>query len=186
MRDLRGYLEWEDVKRLINAPDNLRDRLILRILAHTGCRVSELLALERKDVLWGERILIFRTLKRREKKLVRRVPVDAKTLEMLHEYLEHRQGGRLFPISRVQVFRLVKAAGERIGIHKVGEKSLHPHHLRHSFAVRWVKAGLCSSMEGLRKLQMFLGHADVATTAYYLQFSPVELRAEYDKIFEEE
>ncbi len=49
-----------------------------------------------------------------------------------------------------------------------------------SFAINWIKHG-----GDLRKLQMVLGHENISTTAHYLQFSPTEIRDEYEKIMGE-
>ena len=45
-----AYLTPEDVERLENATTNLRDRLLIHLLFDTGCRISEALALEPKDI----------------------------------------------------------------------------------------------------------------------------------------
>jgi len=42
----KAYLEVDDVKRLERAATCLRDRLLIRVLFHLGCRVSEALALK--------------------------------------------------------------------------------------------------------------------------------------------
>ncbi|MDO8472322.1 MAG: site-specific integrase [Dehalococcoidia bacterium] len=41
----KAYLEPEEVERLEGAATNLRDRLLIRLLFHLGCRISEALAL---------------------------------------------------------------------------------------------------------------------------------------------
>jgi integrase/recombinase XerD len=46
----KAYLEPEDVKILEDATENLRDRLLIRMLFHLGCRVSEALALTIEDI----------------------------------------------------------------------------------------------------------------------------------------
>ena len=47
---MRTYLDPKEVERLSMAATNLRDRLLIRLLFRLGCRVSEALALEVKDV----------------------------------------------------------------------------------------------------------------------------------------
>jgi len=44
------YLDIDDIKELEQATTNLRDRLLVRLLFHSGCRISEALALEVSDV----------------------------------------------------------------------------------------------------------------------------------------
>lgn len=45
-----AYLTPEDVEKLENATTNLRDRLLIHLLFDTGCRISEALALEPKNI----------------------------------------------------------------------------------------------------------------------------------------
>ena len=44
------YLDVNDITALEQATTNLRDRLLVRLLFHSGCRISEALALEISDV----------------------------------------------------------------------------------------------------------------------------------------
>jgi integrase/recombinase XerD len=47
---MKTYLEPNEIEQLENAATNLRDKLLIRVLFHLGCRISEALALEVKDV----------------------------------------------------------------------------------------------------------------------------------------
>lgn len=47
---IKTFLTSEEIYRIINWPDNLRDRVILHFYSDTGCRVSELLKVRRKDI----------------------------------------------------------------------------------------------------------------------------------------
>ncbi len=47
---MKAYLEPEEVVLLENQATNLRDRLLIRLLFHLGCRISEALTLEVKDI----------------------------------------------------------------------------------------------------------------------------------------
>ena len=47
---MKSYLEEDEVQRLEEAAAYLRDRLLIRPLFRLGCRVSEALALDVKDV----------------------------------------------------------------------------------------------------------------------------------------
>lgn len=46
----KAYLEDDDIENLERAATNMRDLLLIRILFHLGCRVSEALALEVDDI----------------------------------------------------------------------------------------------------------------------------------------
>lgn len=79
MKDLKGFLTPAQVEAMIKSCDNLRDRLLIRLLWRTGMRVSELvkpgkdrssdLGLRVKDILWQENALIIRHSKRSTSKI---------------------------------------------------------------------------------------------------------------------
>jgi len=48
---MKAYVEPEEITLMEKAITNLRDRLLIRILFHLGCRVSEALALTFEDSL---------------------------------------------------------------------------------------------------------------------------------------
>ena len=183
MKDLKGYLTEDQVNRIISKTSNLRDKLILQIMYRCGRRVSEVLMMTKDDILWEEKKIIFNILKRK-RPLKEMKPVDDETMELLKEYVKspsiknlkkNMVDDRLFPVSRQYVFKLIRKLGKQAGIEYVGKKRLHPHHLRHSFAVHQVRTKV-KTAEDLRKLQMYMSHANIATTSHYLQFSPDELR----------
>jgi len=84
----------------------------------------------------------------------------------------------LFPFSRMTAFRIVREASVRSGIRTQAGTLVHPHALRHTFAITWIKGG-----GKIEMLARFLGHADTKTTAIYLQFAPTDLMHEQDRIF---
>jgi len=47
---MKAYLELDEIKLLETATTNLRDKLLVRLLFHLGCRVSEALALTVEDI----------------------------------------------------------------------------------------------------------------------------------------
>ena len=59
----KAYLEVDDVKQLERATTCLRDRLLIKILFHLGCRISEALHLEVKDINFAEGTLTIEHLK---------------------------------------------------------------------------------------------------------------------------
>jgi len=183
MKDARGYLSPEDIRKVIAHASSLRDRLILWLLWSTGCRLSEMLLLEVKDISWSDKVLVMWTLKRKgDNRTQRPVLVDEATLALIQEYMRayHIEEGPLIKIKKRRVRQIVLEVGTRAGISRVGNKLFHPHHFRHSHAVAWVRAN--PTMEGLRKLQQRLGHASLSTTAHYLQFAFAEQQAEVDAV----
>ena len=197
IRDLKGYLEPEQVESLIATATNPRDALLVRILWRTGIRVSELIGIRIQDIDFDNRAIVIKVLKMRKRdgKVIERrrlVPVDVCTLDMVREYLEWRavfpyKGDLLFPITRQRVDQIFWKLGRRAGIKEVGDpavskhRKLHPHHLRHSFAVHAIKKGI-----SIPRLQRILGHSSPTTTSVYLQFSLKDLHEEYDRIWRED
>lgn len=61
------YLEPNEVENLEKHATNLRDRLLIRLLFHLGCRVSEALALQAQDMDFEQGTVIIQHLKCRVK-----------------------------------------------------------------------------------------------------------------------
>lgn len=47
---MKAYLDPEEVAMMEKAAGNLRDRILIRLLFHLGCRISEALALKVEDI----------------------------------------------------------------------------------------------------------------------------------------
>ena len=197
IRDLKGYLEPEQVERLIAVATNPRDRLLIRIPWRTGIRVSELIGVKESDIDFEGKAILIKIQKQRKRdgKTVERrriVPIDEDTLNMVREYLEWRKqfpykGDLLFPISRQRVVQICWKLGKRAGITRVGDPTIsqhtkfHLHHLRHSFAIHCVKRGM-----SIERLQKILGHSSPTTTSVYLQYSLKDLHESYDEVWKED
>lgn len=193
MKDIQGYLPAPMIRHLLNYTKNDRDHLILRLLWATGCRISELVGdrvkgfngIAVKDVLWDDATIIMDTLKRKQyPPPKRRVPVDDITLKMLKEYIELlklKPDDKVFRITRQRVWQICRKLAKTAQIRKVGDKILHPHHFRHSHCVAWVRDN--NTLEGLRQLQQRLNHADISTTAHYLQFATSETKEKVENTF---
>jgi integrase/recombinase XerD len=197
IRDLKGYLELEQIERINDEVDNPRDALLVRIPARTGIRVGELVTLRLEDIDFENRAIIIRVqkMRKRDGKTIERrrvVPIDRRTLEMIKEYLEWRKqfpykGDLLFPITRQRVNQIFWKLGRKAGIEEIGDpavsqhRKLHPHHLRHSFAIHCIKKGM-----SIERLQKILGHQSPTTTSVYLQYSIADLHEDYDRVWEDE
>ena len=134
IRDLKGYLEPEQIEQLIVAAPNPRDALLVRLLWRTGIRVSELINIRIQDIDFDNRAIAIKVQKMRKrngKAIERRriVPVDGNTLVIIKEYLSWRQpfpykGDLLFPISRQRVNQIFWRLGRRAGITRVGDPTI--------------------------------------------------------------
>ena len=75
-----------------------------------------------------------------------------------------------------------RCADDSLGVGEVAEragfdKKIHPHTLRHSYAINYLMKG-----GNLRNLQLNLGHSDLNITAQYLQVTVQDRKNEYDII----
>ncbi len=175
MKKLPKYLKEREVSKLLNAPprEKVRDRLILRVLYRCGLRVSELCNLKIEEIDFGDGTLMVRGGKGGRDRLI---PVDHQTLDMIEYYIENATSGYLIlsdrggMLSTRQVQRLVSDYGRKAGI----VQPIHPHMLRHSFAVHCLKAGM-----NLRTVQKMLGHSSLTTTQVYLDVTGDDIKEDY-------
>jgi integrase/recombinase XerC len=191
--EINRFLDW--VKTMEASPNEkgsekarwlrARDRAILELLYGSGLRVSELIALDRKDI--DEQQQSVRVRGKGDKERV--VPYGSKAREALEAYWPVRaelkrhaaaphdgqavfvnaQGGRLTERS---VGRMVKSYARRAEI----SWNLHPHSLRHAFATHLLADGA-----DLRAIQELLGHKSLSTTQRYTHVSIRQLMEVYDK-----
>ena len=97
----RKYLSGDELARFLAAADTYapRMRALCYVLAYTGCRISEALALTLHHLDTDGLALTFRSLKRR-RACYRTVPVPAVVVGMLH-HLPFGEHGRFWPVHRV-------------------------------------------------------------------------------------
>jgi len=173
VKNITDYLTKDEVDQLLESAlaCNQRDYLILRVLWRTGVRVSELLNIRPQDVEFNNHVINITKAKGGKQ---RRVLLDSQTVNMLSDYIvaqKLREDQPIFGVQRVQVFRIVRKYGNMLAI------DIHPHTLRHSYAIHLVRSGM-----DLRRVQLLLGHSNLNTTQIYLQFKDEDLREVYDKV----
>ena len=61
----KTYLEASEVERLEEAATNLRDRLLIRLLFRSGCRITEALGLQVQDIDFSQGTVVIEHLKSR-------------------------------------------------------------------------------------------------------------------------
>lgn len=172
-RKLPMILSQEEVKALLEAPRTLRHRALLAVLYGCGVRVAEVTHLKVTDIDARRQVLWVRQGKGRKD---RQTLLSPKLLELLRIYWRaERPTEWLFPganptrpVSPKAVFLACQKAGRKAGL----SKPVHPHLLRHAFATHLLEAGV-----NLRTIQILLGHANLETTARYLQVADVSIRS---------
>ena len=173
VKRLPRYHTKDEVDQLIQAitqrQDNWaknkeRDALIVKMLASTGLRRSELLSLRRQDIKHG---FVFVSHGKGERDRV--IPLTTTLGKELSAYIDQNHlvpYNRLFPIGPNRLDRMIREAAAKAGL-----SNMSPHDLRHYFATRLIELGA-----ELRNVQELLGHEDISTTAIYLDVIPAHLK----------
>ena len=134
--------------------------MVVDLALATGLRVSELAAIQIKDIDL-KRGFIKVQRKKRKKKIVDSLAISPELIKHLKEYIEDRTTGKLFVgergnLTKYGLQQIWKSAVKRAGL----PKELSIHSARHSMAVHLLK-----KTGNLRQVQKQLGHASPATTA---------------------
>ena len=153
----------------------LRDAAILELFYSCGLRISELLALDVKDVDF-----IGETVKVRGKGAKERiVPVGGPAINAIQRYRQDAAvtSGALFLSKRRT--RITQQAVDLLLRKYLKHSSIpftiSPHKLRHTFATHLLDAGA-----DLRSVQALLGHASLSTTQIYTHVTKERLKKAYD------
>lgn len=173
-RKLPDTLSYEEINQILEAintdvPTGIRDRAILETFYACGLRVSELINLKQRDILYD--VEVVRVFGKGSKERI--VPIGSSALKWIEIYKKKARirfvkiGGSediLFlntkgtKLSRMGIWKIVNNATNNAGI----EKEVHPHTFRHSFATHLLEGGA-----DLRAVQEMLGHSDISTTQIY-------------------
>lgn len=149
-----------------------RNDAVITLLYRTGMRVSELADLRGVDVTLDGDAPAVRVRAGKKKGLPREIPIDADALAVLRVWKTHRDKvttSGLAPFfctvrrTRVQE-QYLRAMLHRLAAHAFVGKRVHPHCLRHTFAVELAREG-----KDVIAIQLALGHKSLATTQTYLR-----------------
>lgn len=162
---LPKYLAWEEIIALLDAAKKTRyrDFVLLLTLTRTGMRVSDVVHFRKGDII-NDTIVV----RKGKGKKDRVIPLESELNNILGLYVDRmKPKQRVFPITERQV---------RNVLYKY-RPDLHPHILRHSFAVHCLKSGM-----NLRTLQKILGHSVINTTQIYLDVSGEDIKEDFRKV----
>jgi integrase/recombinase XerD len=175
-RKLIAYLTVEEIDALLAAPDRTtwigrRDQALLLVGIESGLRVSELIGLQRNDVVLGTGAYLRCQGKGRKERCT---PLRQEAVAVLAKWLREcptepttpvfpsSRGG---PLSRDAVERLV-ARHQRTAARRcpsLKRKKVTPHVLRHTAAMQLLQHGIDRAV-----IALWLGHESVETTQMYL------------------
>ena len=164
---LPKVITLDEVKKLIDSAELIRNKAIIALIYSSGLRVSELCRLEFGDIYFSTNQVHIRGGKNHQDHWT---ILSETSKELLMQYW------RSYPVKRQYVFVASKGEGERnplktsgveIMLRKVvasaGMTDVTPHTLRHSFASHMVEQG-----ESLEFIQAMMGHRDPASTHRYV------------------
>ena len=167
---LPEYLEAHEVEALIARAPGHAARLLFMLQWRAGLRVSEALALERRDLnLETDRPTLRVRVGKGGKSRIVPVHPDLKDALALVLNYTHRRQGPLVPVSRSTAWRWVQEAvlrAERDGLIERGRR-IGAHTLRHSYARHLLMSGV-----GINYVSRWLGHASIKPTLVYLELVP--------------
>jgi integrase/recombinase XerD len=170
------YLTDAEAQALIGAPDQAtrtgrRDHALLALAIQTGLRASELLGLTCGDVHLGTGAYVASHGKGRKNRIT---PLTPETVTILRTWLSERAGTPhqpLFPSNRGGPMSR-DALERRLATHSakaartcpsLSGKTITPHVLRHTAAMRLLHAGVDTTV-----IALWLGHESLNTTRIYL------------------
>ena len=169
------YLTEAEVDAMIACAYNLRNAFIISLLYSSGIRLSELISLNRGQIVDRRFTVIGKGRK------PRLCFIDERTEHLMDQYLKSRTDHSDALIvsfehkdrmTATNVQLLVRNSAKRAGI----TKKVTPHTLRHSFATNFLR-----NNGNMRYLSAMLGHASMDTTMMYAHVVDHDLQAQYEK-----
>ena len=186
-KKIKKPLTEEELEQLRLNAGSLRNECIIEFLYSTGCRVSEMLSLDRDDVnLVENEVMVLGKGKK-----YRMVYLSPRCSALLKKYLSERKdnGEALFVadysnwknrnmdyrtghrLDKCSVGELLRAIGKKCNIPNV-----HPHRFRRTTATLALKRGM-----KITDVQRMLGHSDIKTTTIYAISNDEEVKREHEK-----
>ncbi len=170
----RLYLNADERNAFLNAAKAFdpEQRALAETVCFTGCRISEALELLPSRCDLDSKQLIFRSLKKRRDDVYRAVPVPPALMDSLDitfglrraQKLKNAKGAKLFKWTRQHAWKIIKDVMSEAGIPE-GAPHAMPKGLRHAYGIHAIQSGI-----PVTQLQKWMGHAQLSTTAIYVDF----------------
>lgn len=160
---VKEVLTDENLERLRDECENIRDLSLIELLISTGMRVGELVNLNINSLNFEDRSCIVLGKGNKE----REVYFDAKTKLHLKEYISKRNDSNdaLF-VSMREPHQRLSISGIELIIRTLGINSninkVHPHKFRRTLATMAIDKGM-----PVEQVQKLLGHVKIETTMHY-------------------
>lgn len=174
---IKEVISDEEIEKMRDKCDNLRDLAIIDLLYSTGIRVGELVKLNINDINFEERECIVFGKGDKERK----VYFDARAKIHLQGYINDRSDNNpaLFVTLDAPHDRL-KISGVEIRLRRLGKdlgiNKIHPHKFRRTMATRAIDKGM-----PIEQVQRLLGHSQIDTTMHYAIVNQTNVKVSHRK-----
>ena len=167
----------ENLEKLRDTSNCIRDLVLIELLFSTGIRVGELVKLNISDINFEDRSckVIGKGNKQRE------VYFDARTKIHLKQYLSIRndENEALF-VSKKKPHQRLSIAGIELIVRKLGIQTdidrVHPHKFRRTLATMAIDKGM-----PIEQVQKLLGHVKIETTMHYAMVNQNNVKISHRK-----
>lgn len=165
---LPKFLTKVEVRKVLDATENLKHKAILTTIYSCGLRLSELLELKISDIKTHENLLLIRQAKGKKDRVVMLSPVLLELLRTYYRtykpknYLFEGQEGERYSERSVQ--QILKNALSKANV--LSPASVHT--LRHSYATHLLENGT-----DIRIIKELLGHNNIKTTEIYTHITDI-------------
>lgn len=174
------FLTEMEIEQLRDSCLTSMEKALFEFFYSTGCRIGEVVNLNREDVNSSARSVIVKGKGDKE----REVYFSIRCSLWLQKYIEERKDHDvcLFiterrPKKRMSI-EIIRYIIKRISIRAAINKEIHPHQLRHSYATHMLNNGA-----PIEVIQSLLGHEKSETTKIYAQLSGKLRQDFYSKYF---
>lgn len=163
-----------DIELMKSACKTIRDKALISFMLSTGCRISEIINLNRSDVDLIN--LECKVVGKGNKERV--VYIDSITSMLLSKYLESRkdENEALFISSKLK--ERLHGSGVRAMLKEIQDISkvshVHPHKFRRTFATNLIKRGM-----PIEEVAALLGHDKLDTTMQYVVLNKNDIKSAY-------
>lgn len=169
---LPSILTKQEVRKIIDSADNLRDKVIVQIMYSCGLRVSEATNMKLEDLDLSNLTGMVRSGKGNKDRMIQ---LDRILVRNIEEYLKTKKTNSPYLFSKTngkhyttRLFQLaIKRLAKKAGINK----RVHSHIFRHAYGTHLVEGGL-----DIVRVQSLMGHENLETTKLYVNLSKEQFK----------
>ena len=164
-----------EMEKIRQASGSVRNRALVEFLYSTGCRVSEVVALDLNNIDFANNTVVVTGKGNKQ----REVYVSDKAMYWLNRYISSRKDSNNALFTGKGNKRLSKSGIEatvrKVGVY-AGVEDVHPHRFRRTIATNLLNKGM-----PVQEVQQMLGHSKIDTTMIYCKVDKNNVQAAHRK-----